>query len=123
MNATTAALAQVRATMRAAWIACLGTVLAALISAGALLLDSGSGTSANAATAGGQAGQTELSAPMPCQLMVANTLALIRSHPKVAAAYGEAGAADLPALADADDMQRCGGHSPELLLEAHYDSP
>jgi hypothetical protein len=121
MDATAAALAQVQATIRAAWIAGLCSVLAAAIGAAVLLID----TNPDAFTAVGttmSAGESAAAArsPLPCHALVADTLALTRSHPKVAAAYGERGEAALPALADLDDVERCGGHKPERLLEAHY---
>jgi hypothetical protein len=52
--------------------------------------------------------------------MVSDVLALTRTHPTVAAAYGAPGTARLPALAEQDDIRRCGGASPERLLEFYY---
>jgi hypothetical protein len=117
MSVNAPALDQARSTIRAAWVSALGAVLAAVIAAVVPLIDGGetvSGAGPAAST------PTPNSTPRGCGEMVAEVLALARSYPKVAAAYGAPGTARLPALAEEHEVRRCGGASPERLLESYY---
>ena len=115
------AMSSAQATIRAAWIAALGSVLAAVIAATVALAGGGQGRQA---PVGGDvrspASDPVAPLPQPCASIVASTLSLVRSYPLVAAEYGKPGRAELPALADEDDVRRCGRRSPERLLETHY---
>jgi hypothetical protein len=104
--------------VKAAWIAAVATVLAALIGLAGVLITRSDEPGSRAATLTGPTTVTTSNAsPARCMAMIREVRQLPVDDPELAAELAREGQARVPSLWGTDEIAQCGGVAPETLLE------